>query len=147
MQIWSDEDDNAGPEPRPALVPSCGASLGVWKDVLSDPTSFLWKGRGNVNVAVVLFQQSSKVKERLDKGSSLHALSASEENIMVGKKDHASKRISTSRDWKESGLWHRGGGFKIPHSFAVCCLCLLAQPVPGSDQQFFFKLCHRALSY
>ena len=130
MQIWSDEDDNGSQEPPSASAPAYGASLAVWKDALSDPRSSIWKGRAGAKVAVVL-QKSSKNKERVDKGSTLHALSISEENTIAGRKAQASKGVSTSRDRTESRLWHGGGGFAI--SCSLSDMVCKPQPVPGSD--------------
>ncbi|PMD57109.1 uncharacterized protein K444DRAFT_665543 [Hyaloscypha bicolor E] len=110
VQIWSDEDDNGSQEPPSASMPAYGASLAVWKDVLSDPRSSIWKGRAGAKVAVVL-QKSNTNKERVDKGPTLHVLSVSEENAIAGRKDQPSKGVSTSRDRTESRLWHGGGGF------------------------------------
>jgi hypothetical protein len=52
MHIWSDEEAYASPEPLPASTSTCGASLGIWKDALSDSRSSVWKGLGGVKLAV-----------------------------------------------------------------------------------------------
>jgi hypothetical protein len=44
LQIWSDVEDDGGPQPPPAPTPSYGNSLGLWKEVLSDPRSSIWRG-------------------------------------------------------------------------------------------------------
>jgi hypothetical protein len=127
VQIWSDEDDDGSREPPSASMPAYGASLAVGKDALSDPRSSIWKGRAGAKVAVVL-QMSSKNKERVDKGSTLHALSISEENAIAGRKAQASKGVSTSKDRTESRPWHGGGGFAISCSLmwsASCSRCLV----------------------
>jgi hypothetical protein len=87
---------------------SYGASLGALKDVLSDPKSSIWKGRGG-RVTVVVLPKCSKDKESLDKGSTLRTLSASKENIIAGTKNQASKKTSMSRGCEDCGTWHDGG--------------------------------------
>jgi hypothetical protein len=60
-------------------------------------------------VAVVVLPKCCKDKESLDKGLTLRDLSASEENIIVGTNDQASKRTSMPRDWDDFDTWHDGG--------------------------------------
>lgn len=108
-------------------MPGYGASLGVLKDVFPDPESSIWQGRGGVKVAVVLLT-SSKNKERLDKGWIPRDLSASEENFIAGKKSQASRRLSTSKGWRDCDLWHDGGRFVVFIRYRVastsCSKCL-----------------------
>jgi hypothetical protein len=69
-KVWSDKDNDDVPNSPIGSMPSFGASLGDWKNTLSDPRSSLWKDRGGAKMAVVLLS-TRKSKGKLDSASTL----------------------------------------------------------------------------
>jgi hypothetical protein len=129
-EVWFDEDTDDVRSSLTASMPSFGASLRLWKDVLSDPRSSIWKGRGGAKMAVVLWPKR-KNKCKLDNASTLRALSASKQNVIAGKKDRSQEKVSTSRNRTGTRPRHHGGRFAI-FRYRVC-LC-----IPRSSPAFVF---------
>jgi hypothetical protein len=129
-EVWFDEDTDDVRSSLTASMPSFGASLRLWKDVLSNPRSSLWKGRGGAKMAVVLWPKR-KNKGKLNNASTLRAVSASKQNVIAGNKDRSKGNVPTSRNRTGPRPRHHGGRFAILHY--RLCLCL-----PRSSPAFVF---------
>jgi hypothetical protein len=129
-EVWSEKDNDDVSNSPTGSMPSFDASLGNWKNTLSDPRSSIWKGRVGAKLAVVLLS-TRKSKGKLDSASTLRALSASKQNVIAGKNFGSQEQLSISRIGTGARPRLHGGRFAIFLS-GVCLR--VPSSLPAFDQ-------------